>query len=329
MKALVLGGSGFIGSHVVRALQDQGIGVRVMMRRQSSLKALEGVDCERVVGDLDNFDSIESALGGCEALFHVASYYPVYSYNGDSQKKRALTQMGHVLRAARHSPTLKRMVYTSSLSTIGHPQEGLGTEETPYDRQRLQGLYYEIKYLMEQEVLASAREGLPVVVVNPTGVFGDYDVKPTSGIFILIMASGKIPFYIDGKMNAVDVRDVARAQVNALEKGRVGERYILGGHNSTIGELAKIISRLAGKRPPLFKMPLALGYLMAHSSEWFSRNISNKKKPAVPLVGMDFLKYGAHFDSSKAQKELDLHTTPLEETFGRALNWFKENAYLL
>lgn len=328
MKALVLGGSGFIGSHVVRALLHTEVQVRVLTRSPEIPLGLKGLDVEWVRGDLANLNSLISAMKGVQALFHVAGYYPLYSLNRKSQTELATQQMKNVLTAAGNTPGVEKIVYTSSLSTIGIPEQGLANEQTPYHPEQMDGLYYEIKYRLEQMALQAAREGLPLTVVNPTAVFGDYDIKPTSGIFILKVARQNLPFYIDAKINAVDAIDVAHAQVSAWQQGRIGERYILGGYNMTVGEMTHLIARLAKVMAPKVKLPLVFGQVAARLSEMTDRYLFHKDKPTLPMVGIDFLRHGCHFDSSKAKQELGLTSYPLEETIERSIEWFKKNGYL-
>jgi dihydroflavonol-4-reductase len=235
--------------------------------------------------------------------------------------------MRNVLEAAGKAK-IPKIVYTSSMSTIGRAKNGLSNEDSPYDPKKFKGLYYEIKHQTEEEALAATKEGLPLVVVNPTGVFGDYDVKPTSGAMVVAIASRKLPVLFDAKMNAVDVRDVARGQIAAMKQGKIGRRYILGAHNTTVWELARLIARIAGVRPPLLKLPLFLGEAAAFGSEVLGRYLLRQEKPLIPRVGIDFLKYGMHYDTTRAQSELGFKTRPLEETFERAIQWFRRHNYL-
>lgn len=327
MKAIVLGATGFIGSHVVRALIGEGIDVRILRRRSSPTLALEGLKVEEAIGDLDDKGSLVKACRGSHVLFHTAGYYPIYSFKRDEQKAHALRQMKNLLEATREAKVSK-IVYTSSMSTIGKNETGPSNEETPYDPRKFRGLYYEIKYLLEQEVLSAVQAGLPVVVVNPTGVFGDYDVKPTSGILVVQIARRKVPMIADAKMNAVDARDVARGQIAAMKLGKIGRRYLLGGHNTTVWELASLIARLSGVPPPRMKLPLFMARAAAFSSEVLGKYLLHQDKPLFPRVGVDFLRYGMHYDTTRARTELGLKPTPLEETFERAIGWFRKNGYL-
>jgi len=328
MQALVIGGSGFIGSHVVRALNNAEIETKVLFRASSSLRALVGTQYTKVVGDLEDRASILEAMKGCQVVFHVGGYYPLYSLNRTQQIRQALGQMENVLKAVQKSPHLKKMIYTSSLSTIGISETKTSNEETPYDPKNFKGLYHQIKYEMEQAALDAARHGLPITVLNPTVVLGDNDIKPTSGMFLIHLAKERTPFTFDAKINVVDAIDVAEAHVRAIAHGKIGDRYILGGHNTTLWELSQWVAKAAHKKPPMVRLPLWAGDLIASASEIVGKYLLRQKKPWFPKLGMDFLKTGTHYDSQKAQKELELHRTPLNETLERALHWFQSHGYL-
>jgi dihydroflavonol-4-reductase len=328
MKAMVLGATGFIGSHIARALLNEGWDVRILKRSIGPSKALGGLPLEEKIGNLNDLASLRRAFRGCEVLFHSAGYYPLYSFGREKQKELALSQMENVLRAAAETPSLKKIVYTSSMSTVGKSHRGLANEDTPYDVDRFKGLYYEVKYEMETRALEGAAEGLPIVVLNPTAVFGDYDVKPTSGSLLIALAKGRLPVVFDAKMNVVDVRDVARAQIAAMKKGVVGERYVVGGHNTTVWAFTHLVAQLAHVRPPILRLPLVLGRWAAYASEYLGRYLLHQNRPMIPHVGIDFLEHGMHYDTRKAQKKFALNPTLLEETLERALTWFKRNGYV-
>ncbi len=328
MKALVLGATGFIGSHVVRALLEDEIDVRIVRRGTSPTRALEGLKVEEAIGDLNDKPSLIKAMRDCHVLFHAAGYYPVYSFDAGKQKQIALTQMKNVLEAAAEVGVPK-IVYTSSMSTIGRSKNGSpSNEETPYNPKQMTGLYYEIKYLLEQEALQAEQNGLPVVVVNPTGVFGDYDVKPTSGILVVKIAKKEVPAIVDAKMNVVDAHAVGRGQIAAMKLGKIGRRYILGGHNTTVWKTASMIARLANVPPPKVKIPLLLARGGALASEVLGKYLLHQDRPFLPKVGIDFLRHGMHYDTTRSQKELHFKVPPLQETFECALTWFRKNNYI-
>ncbi len=326
MKALVIGATGFIGSHIARALVAEGIDVRITRRSASPTLALEGLKYEMMAADLDDLASLRKAMKGCQTLFHSAGYYPLYSFDRAQQKKIATTQMRNVLQAAEDT-NIQKIVYTSSMSRIGKNRNGPSNEETLYDPRHFTGLYYQIKDALEELAIQAAGDGLPITIVNPTGVFGDYDIKPTSGALVVAVARGKLPFIIDAPMNTVDVRDVAQGQLAAMKVGKVGRRYLLGGDNTTVAELTKLIARLARVRPPLFKIPLPVAAIAAYASEYLGK-LFHQEKPLLPLVGIDFLRYGDHYDTTRAKTELGFRTTPLEATLERAIRWFRQHHYV-
>ena len=330
MKVLVIGATGFLGSHVARAALAAGHDVRAMRRSTSSTLALEDIasDLEFVTGNLHDPASLKTAMKGCDWVFSTAGYYPLYSFNIAGQQEQALIELKNLVEAAK-AQGVQRFLYTSSMSTIGKAAHGrLATEKTPYDPAQYRGAYYRIKYAMEQYLLQESTAGFPTVILNPTGIFGDYDVKPTSGQFIVLTANGKVPFMVDAPCNMIDVRDVASGHIRAAERGALGERYILGHENTTLLEFARQIARQAGVRGPLACLPLTLVKEVARLSEYASRYLLNRDKPLLPLVGLEYVEHGQHFDSTKALRQLDLPQTPLTETIDRALAWFDKHAYL-
>ncbi len=329
MQAAVLGATGFIGGHVVRALNNAKIDVRVVRRSRGPALALKDLAFEDFHGDLDDVASLKNALEGIDVVFNTAGYYPIYSSEKERQKSVALAQIRNFIQAVADCK-ISKVVYTSAMSTMGYdPQhpDVPSDEETPYDPRHFRGAYYEIKYAVEQELLKAAQDGLPIVIVNPTGVFGDHDVKPSSGQVIVAIAKKQFPAVIQAKANVIDVRDVAKAQVAALHHGQVGERYILGSHNTDAVAMAQLIAKIAKVDPPKFRIPLPLAEVAARLSE-LSGKLLRQEKPLLPLVGIHFLKYGMHYNTQKAVRVLGLTHTPMEETFDRALRWFGKNGYL-
>lgn len=326
MLAAVLGATGFIGGHIVRALNQAKIDVRVVRRSRGESLALKDLTYEDMHGDLDDADSLKNAFEGVDVIFNSAGYYPIYSLGKQSQIDIALSQIKNFIEAVNASKASK-VIYTSSLSTMGYNPNGLSDENTPYDTHHFKGAYYEMKYAVEQELLRATKNGSPIVIINPTCIFGDHDVKPTSGQIIVAIAKKQFPAIIQAKANIIDVRDVAKAQVAAIQHGKIGERYILGSHNTDAITMCETIAKIAKVTPPKIKIPLALAEGAAIISEVFGK-ILHQEKPALPLVGIHFLKYGMHYNCQKAQRELGLTHTPMEETFDRTLRWFGKNGYL-
>ncbi|HET6674265.1 MAG TPA: hopanoid-associated sugar epimerase [Nitrospiraceae bacterium] len=326
MKALVTGASGFIGGAVVRALVASGVQVRVTARPGNDMRHLAGVTMERVEGDLRNRESLRRALEGCRQLYHVAAHYALWAKDPSIFYDVNVAGTRNLLEAARDTG-IERTVYCSTIGAIGLPPGGgLGTETTPVSLDQMAGHYKRSKYLAEQEVLKLAREGLPVVIVNPSAPVGAGDVKPTpTGQVIVDFMKGRMPAYIETGMNLIDVEDVAAGHLLAMEKGRLGERYILGNRNLLLREVFDILSRLTGVKAPRIKLPRLAILPLAHLNEWMS-SITNQP-PRIPLEGIRMAKYKMHYDCSKALKELGLPQTPVEIALDKAVKWFRDRRY--
>lgn len=327
MKALVTGATGFIGGAVARALVGAGANVRVLVRPNSDLRNLHGIEVERVHGDLRDRDSLHHALTGCRQLYHVAAHYALWAKDPAVFYDVNVTGTRTLLEAARELGT-ERIVYTSTIGAIGLPPNGgVGTEQTAVSLSHMAGHYKRSKYLAEQEVLTLARAGLPVVIVNPSAPVGGGDVKPTpTGQMIVDFMKGRMWAYIETGMNLIDVDDVAIGHLRAMERGRIGERYILGHQNLTLREIFTILSRLTGIPAPRLKLPWQAILPLAYANRWFADYISHQA-PRIPLEGVRMAKYHMHYDCSKAVRELDLPQTPAEVALGKAVTWFRENGY--
>ncbi|HXT66966.1 MAG TPA: hopanoid-associated sugar epimerase [Nitrospiraceae bacterium] len=327
MKALVTGATGFVGGAVARALVHRGIEVRVIARAGADLQNLQGLTVERVEGDLRNQDSLRHALTGCRQLYHIAAHYALWAKDPSIFYDVNVTGTKTLLEAARDVGT-ERIVYCSTIGAIGIPPEGgLGTEETPVVFEQMAGHYKRSKYLAEQEVLKLARAGLPVVIVNPSAPVGIGDVKPTpTGQVIVDFMKGRMPAYIETGMNIVDVDDVAIGHLLAMEKGRIGERYILGSANLMLREVFEILSRLTGINAPSIKLPRLAILPLAYLNLWMA-NITGHP-PRIPLEGVKMAKYKMHYDCSKAIRELGIPQTPPEVALEKAVRWFRDHKYL-
>jgi dihydroflavonol-4-reductase len=326
MKALVTGATGFVGGAVARALVHRGIEVRVMARAGSDLQNLQGLTVERVEGDLRNQDSLRHALTGCRQLYHIAAHYALWAKDPSIFYDVNVTGTKTLLEAARDVGT-ERIVYCSTIGAIGIPPEGgLGTEETPVVFEQMAGHYKRSKYLAEQEVLKLAKAGLPVVIVNPSAPVGIGDVKPTpTGQVIVDFMKGRMPAYIETGMNIVDVDDVAIGHILAMEKGRIGERYILGSANLMLREVLEILSRLTGVKAPMIKLPRVAILPLAYLNQWLA-NFTGQP-PRIPLEGVKMAKYKMHYDCSKAIRELGFPQTPPEVALEKAVRWFRDHGY--
>ena len=326
MRAFVTGGTGFIGSSVVRDLLGRGIDVRALCRPGSNRTNLEGLDVELFEGDLLDAGSLRGGMVGCELVFHVGALYSFWVrpkrliYDVNVEGTRSL------LEAAK-STSIERIVYTSSVAALGLRDDGQPADETtPNDISQVIGDYKKSKYLAEQVALEYARE-LPIVIVNPSYPVGPRDIKPTpSGQTILDFLNRKMPAYIDTGMNIVDVEDVALGHWLAADKGRIGERYILGGENVTMKRMLELLSEITGLPAPKARVPykpiLAMSYLNAAFCRLFPR-ITPRMTPETIRMSSHLM----YFDPAKAVRELGFPQTPAKEALTKAATWFQENGY--
>lgn len=326
MKALVTGATGFVGSAVVRALIKTGVDVRVFARRDSDFTNLQPYKVDGVFGDLRDKGSLHTALAGCRQVYHVAAHYALWARNPSIFYEVNVEGTRNLMEAARDAGT-ERIVYCSTIGAIGLPPDGgLGTEDTPVSLSQMAGHYKRSKFLAEQEVLRLASEGLPVVIVNPSAPVGEGDVKPTpTGQVIVDFMKGRMPAFIETGMNLVDVDDVAVGHLLAMEKGRIGERYILGSKNLMLHEIFEILSTLTGIRAPTLKLPRLAVLPLAYLNQWLADLTG--REPRIPLEGVKMAKYKMHYDCSKAIRELGVPQTPPEIALGKAVRWFREHKY--
>jgi len=322
MKALILGGTGFIGGQIVRAALEAGYQVRAL-RRRHAVGALADVahHVEWVLGDLDDAESLAAAASGCDVLFHAAAHYPHSSRDIAAEVAYATTQMARVLEAGRRVG-VARLIYTSSLTTVGPPSQPgrLADERDFYTPGSSHSAYYEAKFAMEQMALRAAADGLPVVILMPTAVFGPGDVKPTTGQLLLEVAKGRLPVYFDTAINVVDGRDVAAAHVAAVEKGRAGQRYIIGAHNLTLRQGLTAAATAAGVAPPRLRLPRTLIEALVRLSD------------ALPGIELPengrTLRFWQPLSTLKAERELGLTARPFEQTAHDTVAWFRQHGYL-
>jgi dihydroflavonol-4-reductase len=328
MKVLVLGATGQLGANLVRALLAHGDEVRALVRPTSNLIGLRGLDIEQVVGDLSDPESVVRACQGVRVVYQAASYYPRHVMPVREAKAQALLETRNLIQAVRRAG-VERLVFTSTLTTIGFPRTpgALADESCPFTTVYQANPYLIAKAAMEQEVLTATLEGIPAVVVNPTVFVGPYDSKPTSGTQILLIARGLLPVYLQGPTNVIDVRDVAVGMIRAAERGRIGERYLLGSWNTTHKDFNKLIARVAGVRAPLLPIPFPLARVGAKLGDWAFRVMFRRPAP-LPGFFVEVLQHMQHYDCSKASRELDYPRTPIEHAIRDALAWFRENGYL-
>lgn len=327
-KTLITGATGFIGSAVVRELLDAGHEVRALIRKTSDTRNIDGLDLERVYGDIRDEESVQAALKGCDTLFHTAALYTTWLPESKTIYEINVEGTKNVLRAALEAG-VEKVVYTSTAGVIGKNADGsLPNEETPFNLWDVSGHYIRSKYMAEQEALRICREeGLPAVIVNPTLPIGPRDVRPTpNGQMILDFLSRRLPGYVEGGFNLVAVEDVAKGHLLAAERGRIGERYILGYRNMTLKEMFELLEKLTGIPAPRLRLPYSLTLAGAYTLEGIARLTG---KP--PLINVDSIRTShltLHYDCSKAVRELGMPQTSVEEAIRRAVEWFRKNGYV-
>ncbi|MGH9639166.1 MAG: hopanoid-associated sugar epimerase [Bryobacteraceae bacterium] len=318
----VTGASGFVGWHVANLLLMRGDRVRALCRPSSQIRELN-VEC--VSGDLRDPDSLARAVSGCDSVFHVAADYRLWSKHPDELYRSNVEGTRNVLEAAAHAG-VRRIVYTSTVGCIGMPKHALGDENTPVSIEDMTGDYKRSKWLAEQAVLEKARQGLPVVIVNPTAPMGDRDRKPTpTGQIIVDFMLGKIPGFVDTGLNLVDVRDVAAGHLLAAEHGREGERYILGCENLTLEQILSRLAAILGKPAPSLRIPYAVAYAAgAASTAWAG---FTGRPPRAPLDAVRMARKKMFVAHEKASRELGYAPGPVSPALERAAAWFRNNGY--
>ncbi|MGO8794378.1 MAG: hopanoid-associated sugar epimerase [Candidatus Sulfotelmatobacter sp.] len=333
MKAFVTGATGFLGSHVARVLAEQGADLRLLVRPTSNLKNLEGLKADTATGDLRDAASLEKAMAGCEVVFHVAADYrlwvrdPAEMYGSNVEGTRAIVE------AARKNG-VRCVVYTSSVATMGFTGNGRpADEDSPVALADMIGHYKRSKFMAEQVALeagrhqAAGQDAMRVVTVNPTTPVGERDIKPTpTGRIVVDFLKRKFPAYVDTGLNLVDVRECARGHIAAMEKGRSGERYILGGENLTLKQILDKLGEISGLPSPTVKLPYFVAYLAGAVDETFSgRLMGREPRATIEQVRMGKKKMWA--SSGKAERELGWKTIPADDALRRAVEWFRANGY--
>jgi dihydroflavonol-4-reductase len=319
---LVTGASGFLGWHVARLLVERGHRVRALCRPASQLREL---DVERVSGDLRDVSSLEGAVQGCGLVFHIAADYRLWSKHPDDLYRSNVDGTRNLLDAATRAQ-VERVVYTSTVGCIGMPKDHPGDENTSVSIADMVGHYKRSKWLAEQVALDKAAQGSPVVIVNPTAPIGDHDWKPTpTGKIIVDFLQNKLPAFVDTGLNLVDVRDTAEGHLLACERGRVGERYILGCQNLTLQQILGRLAALTGKKAPTAQAPYVLAYAAGVASTAWA-NVSGKA-PRIPLEGVKMARKKMFVTHEKASRELHFAPGSVDAALQRAIAWFRENGY--
>jgi dihydroflavonol-4-reductase len=323
---LVTGGTGFVGSHVVRALLARGRAVRCLARPGSRRDNLEGLAVEIVEGDLTDAASLARATAGIDTLFHVAADYRLWAKDPNDLFRVNVGGTDLLLGAASQA-RVRRVVYTSSVAALGLTEDGSpANEETPVVRDRIVGHYKKSKYDAERVARSWAERGLPVVIVNPSTPIGERDIKPTpTGQLIVDFLNRRLPAYVDTGLNLVDVHDVAAGHLAAAERGRVGERYILGNRNMTLQQILEELARLTGLSAPTVRLPHWIPLAAAAVTTGWAQVTG--RPPRVSLESVRMSTHRMFFDPSKAVRELDFPRTPVSEPLSRAVAWFREKGY--
>lgn len=327
MKAFVTGATGFVGSHVARVLADAGADLRLLVRSTSNPKNIANLTADRVVGDLRHPESLDTAMSGCDTVFHVAADYRLWIRDPDQMYRSNVDGTRALLQAARKNG-VRHVVYTSSVATMGFTSNGHPADETsPVLLDSMIGHYKRSKFMAEQVAIDAARNGMRVVIVNPTTPVGEQDIKPTpTGRIIVDFLKKKFPAYVDTGLNLVDVLECARGHVAALEKGRSGERYILGGENLTLKQILDKLGAITGLPSPNIRVP----YVVALATGVVDEVVTGRIFKREPRATIDTVRMGRKkmwVSSAKAERELGWKVVPVDDALRRAVEWFKAHGY--
>jgi dihydroflavonol-4-reductase len=327
MKCFVTGTTGFLGSHVARALIEKGAELRLLVRTSSRTDNIDDLRAERIVGDLRDAESLRRGMSGCEAVFHVAADYRLWARDGRELYQSNVEGTGNVLAAAR-DVGVRRVVYTSSVATMGFGSNGSMTDEnSPVNLGQMIGDYKRSKFMAEQLAMDAARAGQDVVIVNPTTPIGERDIKPTpTGRIVLDFLKRKFPAYVDTGLNLVDVHECAAGHLLALEKASPGERYILGGENLTLKQILDKLAALTGLPSPSVRLPYAVAYATGVVDTFFNGTL-RRQEPRVTLDSVRMGRKKMFVASAKAARDLGWAPGPVDGALQRAVEWFRANGY--
>jgi dihydroflavonol-4-reductase len=327
MTTLVTGASGFLGSHVARQLVARGDDVRVLMRASSTNRAIADLSLEYVTGDLRDSVSLDRAMKGAKRVFHVAADYRLWAERSKDIYDSNVGGTKNLLAAAKRAG-VEQLIYTSTVATIAVDRPQLPNESTDAKLEEMVGHYKRSKWLAEKEVLSAAKNGLPVIVAMPTTPVGPWDWKPTpTGKIILDFLNGKMPGYVETGLNFVGVEECAVGHLLVAEKGKVGERYLLGGENLTLKAMLDALSRITGLAAPRLKIPHGLALGVAYASTAFSRLIG--REPGIPVEGAKIARHMMFVDCSRAKRELGFQPGPVAAALDRAVRWYEANGYIV
>jgi len=322
--AFVTGGTGFVGANLVRLLLQQGYRVRALVRPNSRLDNLQGLDVELVEGGL-NDPNLTEKIRGCRYLFHVAAHYSLWQADEKVLYEFNVLGTRNILKAAQQA-AVERTVYTSSVAAIGVKENGIADESYQSPVENLIGHYKKSKYWAEQEAIKAAQAGQDVVIVNPSTPIGAWDIKPTpTGDIVLRFLRRQMPFYLNTGLNFIHVQDVAWGHLLALQKGKTGDRYILGHQNMALKELLQLLSTLTGLPAPQRSIPAWIPFSVAWVDETLLTPLG--KHPSVPIDGVRMAGQYMYYNSAKAVQELNLPQTPIVTALQDAVEWFVNKHY--
>src|ERR1700724_983319 len=326
MSTLFTGAAGFLGSHVTRQLVARGDDVRVLLRASSTNRAIADLPLEYVTGDLRDPASLERAMKGVKRVFHVAADYRLWAKRKQDIYDSNVGGTKNLLEAAKRAG-VQQLIYTSTVATIAVDRPQLPNEFTDAKLEEMVGHYKRSKWMAEREVLNAAREGFPVIVAMPTTPVGPWDWKPTpTGKIILDFLNGKMPGYVETGLNFVGVEECAAGHLLVAEKGKIGERYLLGGENLTLKQVLDSLAQLTGLPAPRFKIPHRLALGVAYAETAFSRLIG--REPQIPVEGVKIAQHLMFVDCTRAQRELGFRAEPVAAAFERAVRWYEKNGYV-
>lgn len=326
MTTLVTGAAGFLGSHVTRQLVAHGDDVRVLMRASSTNRAIADLSLEYVTGDLRDPASLDRAMKGAKRVFHVAADYRLWAKRKQDIYDSNVGGTKNLLEAAKRAG-IEQLIYTSTVATIAVDRPQLPNESTDAKLEEMVGHYKRSKWMAEQEALSAAKSGLPVIVVMPTTPVGPWDWKPTpTGKIILDFLNGKMPGYVETGLNFVGVEECAAGHLLASEKGKIGERYLLGGENLTLKAMLDLLSKISGLSAPKLKIPHGLALGVAYANTVFSRLLG--REPGIPVEGVKIAQHMMFVDCSRAPRELGFKAGPVAAALERAVRWYEANGYI-